>query len=550
MTSRNGVRKFRRVLAMGLPQVHPGKIRRGLLGGKACGSSLGFDFRPFVTISSPGGVAELMSKPLVTHNLLQDTKNKHESILSTIGRTPVVKLARIAPEGVNVYVKIEAFNPMGSVKDRLALGCIEWAEREGELKPGQTVIEATSGNTGIGLAMVCAAKGYPFVCTMAETFSVERRKLMRFLGAKVILTKAEYKGSGMVIKAQELAEKHGWFRPCQFENEANAWIHAKTTGPEILDHFKDEPLDHIFMAYGTGGTIKGVGTVLRKEMPKTKIVACEPKAAPMMYSEVPMQYHEDGSFVQTHPVWKPHPLQGWAPDFIPKLGSDAIASGLIDDIVHVTGPQAMETSIQLAQKEGIFTGTSGGGSLYCAIEFAKTAPKGSNILAVLADTGERYLSTPLFAGVPAEMTPEELAISDSTPGARPNFPGLPPVTEEASQLVAKLNKENSVMIWAIEGCPFCKAVCDLFDAAGVTYKRVDVDSFQLAKHNQGNQIRAALAHETKVTTFPKVFIKSKFEGGGSDTVASWKSGDLQKTLESAGVEITKHYQGNPEEFLP
>src|SRR5215469_7735603 len=309
---------------------------------------------------------------------------KYANILETVGHTPVVKINRLAPEGVNLYVKVEAFNPLGSVKDRLALGVIEAAEKSGELKPGQTVIEATSGNTGIGLAMVCAQKGYPLVVTMAETFSVERRRLMRFLGAKVILTPAAERGMGMVNKAQELAKANGWFMTRQFENEANPDMHSRTTAREIIDDFAGDKLDYWVTGFGTGGTLKGVARVLAKERPDTKIVVCEPEDAPMLTSGAPQARNADGTPAEAHAQWKPHPMQGWSPDFIPKLTGDAVDMKVIDRIIRIPGADA---------------------------------PKGSTVLCMLPDTGERYLSTPLFADVPADMTDEEVAISHSTPGS-------------------------------------------------------------------------------------------------------------------------------------
>src|SRR6266536_480326 len=285
---------------------------------------------------------------------------KFANILQTVGNTPVVKIGKLAPPNLNLFVKIEAFNPLGSVKDRLALGVIEDAERSGALKPGQTVVEATSGNTGIGLAMVCAQKGYPLVVTMAETFSVERRKLMRFLGAKVVITPAAERGMGMVKKAVELAETHGWFLTRQFENEANADMHSRTTAREILADFDGEKLDYWVTGFGTGGTLKGVARVLAKERPDTKIVVCEPADAPMLTSGAPQQRQPDGSAVAAHPVWKPHPMQGWSPDFIPKLTGEVVAMQVIDRIVRVSGAEAMQCSQQLAQKEGIFVGITSG----------------------------------------------------------------------------------------------------------------------------------------------------------------------------------------------
>ncbi len=346
---------------------------------------------------------------------------KYDSILGTVGNTPVVRINRLAPKGVNLYVKVEAFNPLGSVKDRLALGVIEAAEADGSLKPGQTVVEATSGNTGIGLAMVCAAKGYPLVLVMAESFSVERRKLMRFLGAKVVLTPAPLGATGMIDKCRDLAEANGWFMTRQFENEANPAYHAKTTGQEILRDFAEQRLDYWVTGFGTGGTLKGVASVLREKMPHTKIIVGEPETAPMLTSGDPQARRDDGSPSGRHAAWKPHPFQGWSPDFIPKILGDAVDAKLIDEVLLVPGPDGIKMSQQLAQKEGIFVGLSSGGTFAAALKVAEKAAPGSTILCMLPDTGERYLSTPLFADVPADMTDEETQISLSTPGQQ-----LPP----------------------------------------------------------------------------------------------------------------------------
>ena len=347
---------------------------------------------------------------------------KFANILETVGNTPVVRINRLAPPDINLFVKIEAFNPLGSVKDRLALGVIEAAEKSGALRPGQTVVEATSGNTGIGLAMVCAQKGYPLVVTMAESFSVERRKLMRFLGAKVVLTPAAQKGTGMVNKAIELAEKHGWFLTRQFENEANPDIHSRTTAKEILEDFKGEALDYWVTGYGTGGTLKGVSRVLAKERPETKIIVCEPELAAMLSSGTPQERKPDGGPAASHPAFSPHPMQGWSPDFIPKLTGDVVDSGVIDRVLKIAGPDAMRWSRELASKEGIFVGITAGATFAGALKVCEDAPKGSTVLCMLPDTGERYLSTPLFADVPADMTDEESEISRSTP----NFQMQPP----------------------------------------------------------------------------------------------------------------------------
>jgi len=341
---------------------------------------------------------------------------KFASILETVGNTPVVKINRLAPEGVDLYVKVEAFNPLGSVKDRLALGVIEEAERTGKLKPGQTVVEATSGNTGIGLAMVCAAKGYPLVVTMAETFSIERRKLMRFLGAKVVITPASARAVGMVEKTKELAAKHGWYFTRQFENEANADFHSRTTAQEILQDFKGERLDYWVTGFGTGGTLKGVARVLQKDRPETKIVVCEPDEAPMLSSGIEQQKNADGTPAAAHPSWKPHPIQGWSPDFVAKLAGDALASKAISEVLRIENAEALKWSKELAKKEGIFVGISSGATFAGALRVAAKAAKGSTILCMLPDTGERYLSTPLFGDVGVDMNEEEIAIAKSTPG--------------------------------------------------------------------------------------------------------------------------------------
>jgi cysteine synthase A len=341
----------------------------------------------------------------------------YDSVLDTIGDTPVIRINNIAPKHVRVYVKAEAFNPAASVKDRLAVNIIEAAERNGTLKPGQTVVEATSGNTGIGLAMVCAAKGYPLVVTMADSFSIERRRLMRMLGAKVILTPRAQKGFGMYNKAVELAEKHGWFLARQFETDANADIHEATTAREIMNDFEGERLDYFVTGYGTGGTMTGVGRVLRKERPETKIIMSEPANAALVSSGMAQKRNEDGSPGESHPAFEPHPIQGWTPDFIPLVLQEGLDAGYYDDLIPVPGPKGMEWARKLAAQEGIFTGVSGGSTFAVAMQIAETAPEGSVILAMLPDTGERYMSTPLFEEIPEDMDEEETRISLSTPSA-------------------------------------------------------------------------------------------------------------------------------------
>ena len=343
---------------------------------------------------------------------------RYDSVLDTVGNTPSIRINRIAPDNVTVYVKFEAFNPAGSVKDRLALSIIEAAERDGSLKPGQTVVEATSGNTGSGLAMVCAAKGYPLVVTMAESFSVERRRLMRFLGAKVVLTPKGLKGFGMYTKAKELAEENGWFLASQFETSANADIHEATTAREILADFEGERLDYWVTGYGTGGTVSGVSRVLRKERPDTKIILTEPDNAAILGSGYITTRNEANQPTEGHPHFNPHPIQGWTPDFIPYVLQEAIDHGGYDERLPVAGADGIAWSRRLAAEEGIFTGISGGSTFAIAMELAKDATDGSIMLVMLPDTGERYLSTPLFEGIAEEMTVDEHAISLSTPSAQ------------------------------------------------------------------------------------------------------------------------------------
>ncbi|PIQ38077.1 MAG: cysteine synthase A [Lysobacterales bacterium CG17_big_fil_post_rev_8_21_14_2_50_64_11] len=313
----------------------------------------------------------------------------HDSILDTIGRTPVVRLNRIAPEHVSVYVKVEAFNPGGSVKDRLALAVILDAEARGVLKPGQTVVEATSGNTGVALAMVCAARGYPFVAVMSETFSVERRKLMRAYGAKVILTPAAARGSGMVARARELAEKHGWFLTEQFDNPANPAYHRNTTAAEILSDFAGKRLDYFVSGWGTGGTLTGVGEVLRVARPRTRIIACEPAGAALLAGN----------------AWQPHKIQGWTPDFVPGV----LNREVLDEVLLIDDVLARDSARRLAAEEGIFVGISAGATAAAALQVAAKAAPGAVLLAMLPDTGERYLSTFLFEGVNEGSDDEWLA---------------------------------------------------------------------------------------------------------------------------------------------
>ena len=339
-----------------------------------------------------------------------------DSILDTVGDTPAIRVNNLGPDHATIYVKAEFFNPAASVKDRLALNIIEEGERSGALKPGQTVVEATSGNTGIGLAMVCAQKGYPLVVTMADSFSIERRKLMRMLGAKVVLTPRAQKGLGMYRKAVELAEANGWFLARQFETAANAAIHETTTAREIINDFAGSRLDYFVTGYGTGGTVVGVARVLRKERPETRIVLTEPANAQIVGSGHKQERGPDGAPTVSHPAFEPHPIQGWTPDFIPNVLQEAIDRHFYDELLPVPGPEGMKWAKALAQKEGIFTGISGGSTFAVAVQVAEKAPAGSVILCMLPDTGERYMTTPLFDGIEADMNEEETALSRSTPG--------------------------------------------------------------------------------------------------------------------------------------
>jgi len=340
----------------------------------------------------------------------------YSSILDTIGNTPVVQVKKLVPDTVRLYVKAEFFNPAGSVKDRLAVSIIEEAERSGDLAPGQTVIEATSGNTGIGLAMVCAAKGYPFIATMPTSVSVERRKLMRFFGAKVILTPKADKAMGCYIKAVELADANGWFLARQFETDANAKIHANTTAREILADFAGDRLDYWVTGYGTGGTFSGVAKVLRQERPDTKIILSEPVNAQLLNSGVAQERDALGAPASSHPAFQPHLIQGWTPDFIPSVLQESVDAKRFDELAPVDGQEGIDAAKLLAQKEGIFTGISGGCTLAIALKIAQSAAPGTVILCMLPDTGERYLSSALFADVGEAMDDEEIALSASTPG--------------------------------------------------------------------------------------------------------------------------------------
>ncbi len=484
---------------------------------------------------------------------------RYDSILDTVGNTPVVRLNNIGPAHVNLYAKVEAFNPMGSIKDRMAAAVIEGAERSGELRPGQTVVEATSGNTGIALAMVCAQKGYPLVITMAENFSVERRRLMRFLGAKVVLTPASEKGSGMVRKARELAAHHGWWQPRQFENPLNTEVHERTTAQEILRDFADVGLDYWVSGFGTGGTFGGVSRALRRFSPGTHIALCEPDNSPLVASGAVQKRDASGRPAESHPAFRPHLMQGWSPDFIPALAEDFTAAGRYDSAIAVAGDVALKCARDLACREGILAGISAGATLAGALEIAEQAPPGSNFLCMLPDTGERYLSTPLFEEVPAEMNAEELALSRSTSGSRFD-PAPAPVEEEplpapeeaaATEVARRIEAcAQPVTLFGLEWCEFCWSVKKVLKAYGVGFESVDLDARELQAGDFGSAMRLALRHRTGWNTFPQVFIGGKFVGGCTDLFDGLLDGSMFDCLARAGAEPDVSADIDPYSLLP
>jgi cysteine synthase A len=489
---------------------------------------------------------------------------RYDNILETIGNTPLVKLGKLAPPGVNVYVKVEAFNPMGSIKDRMARAVIERAEQTGELRPGQTVIEATSGNTGIGLAMVCAQKGYPLVVTMAESFSIERRKLLRFLGAKIVLTPAAEKGTGMLAKAVELANTHGWYLCRQFENEANADVHSRTTAQEILADFAGERLDYWVSGFGTGGTLKGVARALKQASAVTRVIAAEPDNAPVLGSGIPQPRDPDGRPRESHPRFRPHLMQGWSPDFVSKLTEDAVSAGLVDEIVPVAGTEALALARDLARREGIFAGTSSGATLAAALTIARRSQPGTNIVCMLPDTGERYLSTPLFENVGEEMTADELALSRSTPSCRFDAPPpAPPAVAaptvarqpaaldcEAERFVDATVRDEPVVLFALEWCEFCWSVRKLFARLGIAYRSIDLDSVEYHAGDRGGKIRAVLAERTGAKTIPQIFIGGTHVGGATDLFDAWRHGTARDLLTRHGVTFDAAADLDPYSLLP
>ncbi|MFV2032501.1 MAG: pyridoxal-phosphate dependent enzyme, partial [Gammaproteobacteria bacterium] len=493
--------------------------------------------------------------------------NRYDSILDTIGNTPAVRINNLGPRHVNIYVKVESFNPMGSVKDRLALGVIEDAEARGELKPGQTVIEGTSGNTGIGLAMVCAQKGYPLVVVMAENFSLERRRILRFLGAKVVLTPASEMGSGMVKKVDELVAANGWWPARQFENPANADIHARTTAVEILQDFEDVTLDYWVSGFGTGGTINGVSRVLKEKSPKTRVMVCEPDNSQTLGSDIPQPRNADGSHSQSHPNFRPHLMQGWSPDFIPVLAEQVTDANHIDGFLPIDGNFAIQCSKDLAQKEGIFVGTSSGATFAGALKIAESAPEGTNILCMLPDTGERYLSTPLFDDIGTEMTEEEFAISCSTPACR--FDVTEPEVEESeveevevageveldAEAISEVDtvlRENAdkMVMFSLEWCEFCWSVRKMMNECEIPYVTVDLDSVAYQENDRGGKILEVLRQRNDWPTTPQIYVGGEFIGGATDLFDVGKTGELEEKLQARNIPFNESIKRDPYSFLP
>jgi cysteine synthase A len=400
---------------------------------------------------------------------------------------------------------------------------------------------------------------------MAESFSIERRKMLRFLGAKVVLTPAAEKGTGMLNKAVELAEKHGWYLCRQFENEANADVHSRTTAQEIIADFVNEPLHYFVSGFGTGGTLKGVARALKQADPSTRVIATEPDNAQVLGSGIAQPRDVDGRPSASHPSFRPHLMQGWSPDFISKLTEDAMAAGLVDEVVPVSGSEAMKLSQELARKEGMFVGTSSGATLAAALQVARRSPAGTNIVCVLPDTGERYLSTPLFDEITEEMTEEETEISRSTPGCRfdapptptptnedeePNPKALPDLDPDAERFVREIVAREPVVIFALEWCEFCWSVRKLFSQLDIEYTSVDLDSVEYQEGDRGGKIRAVLAAYTGAVTIPQIFIGGEHVGGCTELFDACGDGSMLRRLDAIGVEHDASANLNPYDLLP
>ena len=489
---------------------------------------------------------------------------RYQNILETIGNTPVVKLNRLSPPGVNVYVKVESFNPMGSVKDRMARAVIEDAERAGcssrarrsSRRPVAT--PASASRWCARRRVIHSWSPWPRVSASSAASCCASS------GARVVLTPAAEKGSGMLAKAVELAKAHGWFLCRQFENQANADVHSRTTAREIINDFADQRLDYFVTGFGTGGTLKGVARELKLARPDTRVVAAEPDNSPILNSRIPQPRDAAGNPSGSHPNFRPHLMQGWAPDFISTLTEEAVSAGLIDEIVPVAGADALRLSRELAQKEGIFAGTSSGATLAAALTVARRAPQGANIVCMLPDTGERYMSTPLFEGIGEEMTAEEWEVSRSTPLCRFDAPppaapaqaasAAPqprvPVDPAAASFVSKVAEENSVVMFALEWCEFCWSVRKLFTKLGIAYRSVDVDSVEYQKDDLGGKIRAVLADRTGQKTMPQIYIGGEHIGGCTDLFDAWRNGSIQRRLEESGVSYDRDAKIDPYSLLP
>lgn len=478
------------------------------------------------------------------------------SVLATVGRTPIVRLNNIGPGHVSLYAKLESFNPMGSVKDRMALAVIETAERDGRLRPGQTVVEATSGNTGIALAMVCAQKRYPLVIVMAENFSLERRKLLRMLGAQVVLTPAAAKATGMLAKARALATAHGWFLADQFAAPANAAVHEATTAAEILADFGPDGLDAFVSGYGTGGTLLGVGRALKARSPATRVIVAEPDNAQMLASGMRPGQDTQG-LPAPHPAFRPHPMQGWSPDFISPIAAEAADGGVIDAFQPVSGAAALATARDLAAREGILAGITGGATLAAAIQVASRAPEGAKILAMLPDTGERYLSTPLFEHLRDDMTAGERRIADSVPdapsqAATPTSARSAPKDEARAFVDAAVNDPaHPVVLFALAWCEFCWSVRKLFDAAGIAFRSIDLDDPGFPGGGAfAAEVRAALAERAGAPTIPQIFVGGTLIGGASETMTAFDEGRLAPLLAARGITVAGNTVRSARDFLP
>lgn len=484
------------------------------------------------------------------------------AVLSLIGNTPLVPL-RFTPEGLTVFAKAEFLNPSGSIKDRLALTILGDAVERGLLGPDSVVLECTSGNTGISLAMVGAALGLRVKILMSDTASIERRHLMRHFGAELELFHTD-RGyiTGIELSREMAARDPRYFLPRQFENDLNAVDHERHTAVEILRQL-DGRIDAFVTGYGTGGTLKGAARVLRERSPATRIVACEPDNSPLLASGIAQARRADGAAADSHPAFRPHLMQGWTPDFISRLTEDAMAAGLVDRIVAVNGNDALACARDLARREGIFTGISGGATFAAALAVAREAPAGSTILCMLPDTGERYLSTPLFDAIGADMDEDELAISRSTPGGRfdspapvapaatPIAPAAAPIDAAAARAVNELlaDAAQPVVMFALEWCEFCWAVRKLFAALGIPLRSVDLDSVAYQQDNLGGRMRPVLAERTGSRTIPQVFVGGRPIGGCMDTFAAYRDGRLKALLAPYGITPNRD-DLDPAAFLP